>query len=342
MGKSETKSFLISAGKQIGKQYLKRTINQAMKSYGSGRSRSKKRQRVRLRFRRPSRKALRRARAANRSRRNRMDIKKMKCFINARTAVHVHRQRRSGRVLSNPGMTNIVDVQTAGSKASIEASFNNLRYFDPATNALVVGDPFSGTYSRDICLSIVRKLLVRNNYQVPVHVQVWSCRPKDASQDSALSLYTSGLVDQNNPSSTSPLVYVSDSKDLTCTWNIKCVVNRTLQPGQSATASANDKRFDYQISVNDENTVAFQKKQGGHNFLIRVTGILGHDNAGAAQYGIIPAGVDYLFDAVYRVEYDAGKDLQDYSVDDTSASTFTSAGVVSQKPLADNQGYSLS
>lgn len=311
-------------------------------TYGVGQMFKNKRPRyVKLKKRTKKRVVLSRVRAANRSRRNRMDIKKMKCFINSRTAIHIRRQRRAGSLTCGVNAANYTDINTAGNKLSIEGAFQSLRYFNPATNSLETKDASVGTYSRDLCLSIQRKLTVRNNYQVPVRVQVWTCRPKDATSDTALSLLDTGLADQNNPANRSPLVYVTDSKDLTNVWNVKACINRYLLPGQSAVCHANDKRFDYQISTADEHTVAFQKKQGGHNFLLRVSGIVGHDTL-TAQCSLVSAGVDWLFDATYRIEYDAGKDLHDYSLDDNLPTSFANSGVVSQHPVADNQGYSVS
>lgn len=283
----------------------------------------------------------RRQRMYNRSRRDRKDMKKIKCFINSRTAVHIHRVRRVGTLQSAVKSNNMNLYGTAGSLTAHENALANLRYYDPGANVLVTQSAVAGTYTRDICMSITRKMMVKNNYQVPVHVQIWSCTPKDATSVDTLAAWQGGLTDQNNPLNTSPLVYVSDSQDLKNIWNIKCVVDRHLQPGQVAVGRGNTKRFDYTIGTNDAHTLPYQKKQGGHNFLVRVSGVVAHDLGGLAQYGIAPAGIDYIIDASYTIEYDAGKDLHDYSLDDTSTAAFTGGDGISQRPVADNQSFSV-
>lgn len=285
----------------------------------------------------------RRQREWNRSNQNRRDMKKVKCFINQRTAVHIHRHRRVGSVKVNSVNNSAYQEFTCvGSLGGIETAAANLRYFDSGTNALVVANPASGTYSRDMCLTIHRKLVVRNNYQVPCHVQVWSCFPKDATSDSVANLYVSGLTDQMiTPAASSPLIHLTDSKDVTNVWKCKAVVNRKLMPGQMATGIANNKRFDYTISTNDEQNLAYQKKQGGHIFFVRVVGEVQHDSGGLAEVALGRGGVDWICTATVRFEYDAGKNLHEISLDDNSATGFTTSGVLSAPTVADNQAYEI-
>lgn len=335
--KQEAKRLLVSEGIKA----ISRGIRSGIK--GGPRTRSRVRRsafpRVKLESLRDMRRYNRAEKRRNLSRQNRMDIKKMKCFINSRTAVHVHRVRRAEFTSSNVKEQARRSIETLGNLTSIEGALGNLRYFDPSSNTMVPLSAVSGTYSRDLCIQISRKLVVKNNYHVPCHVQVWSCTPKDATGVDVETAFTGGLVDQGNPSNSSPLVYISDSHDLKNIWKINCLVDRFLQPGQSAVARANTKRFDYTIATNDVHTAAYQKKQGGHTFLLRVVGTLGHDSGGTGEEGIMEGGVDWLFDGVLTAEYDAGKDVHDYSIDDTSTSAFTNIGRASSKPIAGQQGY---
>lgn len=280
-----------------------------------------------------------RVRARNRSRRDRMDMKKVKCFINSRTALHTRRVRRSGTLSSLVNKAAYASDSTLGTLVSVEGSTASLRYFDPATNTIVTQSPGVGTYQRDICMSIHRKLKVRNNYQVPCHVQIWSCVPKDATSLSALSCFNSGMADQGNPDTASPRIYFTDSMDLKNIYNIQCLVNRRLMPGQEATAVSVAKRFDYTYAANDVHNLTYQKKQGGHNFVIRIVGEISHDTV-QAEVSHNAAGIDWIFDGVVRIEYDAGKNLTDYSLDDNTPNAFTNSGVLTNRPIADNQGYS--
>lgn len=321
------------------RHYGKRLANQAFR-YATG-SGKRKRLRARRLFGKRALYKVSRVKAANRSRRNRMDMKKVKCFINARTATHVRRERGCTRIKCLDRQALVSEIVSGGNLTSIEAAAGNLRYFDANTNTLVTKNPMTGTYSRDICMSIVRRLTLRNNYQVPCKLQVWSCIPKDATSVTAHSAWLSGLVDQGGISSTSPLAYISDSRDLTDMYSIKKMVGKTLMPGQSAFVRQICPKFDYTISTNDHHVLEYQKRQGGHIFLIRVTGVIAHDSGGVAECLTTAAGVDVLIDITYKFEYDAGKNLEDYSIDDNTAASFTTSGVLSSRPVVDNQTYSV-
>lgn len=297
---------------------------------------------TRTKTRRKTRKRRRKRKRTTKKKKTRF-TKKVKCFIKQHTAVHIHRHRRSGRVLiSTVGQSNYQEFTCTGSLNGIESAAANLRYFDPGTNALVVADPTSGTYQRELCISITRRVQIRNNYQVPVYVQLWNCYPKDATSQSVASMFSSGLSDQMiTPNTVSPLMQLTDSLDLKNVWNCKMVVNRRLMPGQLAVGYGNNKMFEYTISTNDVHTLQYQKKQGGHIFFLRIVGEIQHDSGGLNEVGVGTAGVDWMCDAVVRFEYDAGKNLHEFSLDDTSASSFTGGGILSNNPVVDNQSYSV-
>lgn len=273
--------------------------------------------------------------------RNRRDIKKMKCFINNRTAEHTYRVRRTGTVRAGVNAVASEEISTLGHVPSIEGSAANLRYFDPATNALVTKDAASGTYSRDACLTIIRKLFVKNNYQVPCKVEVWTCRPKDATDVTPEVAFASGLADQGGASVTSPLMSYTDSRDLTNIWDISCCTKKVLNPGESTFCRVVDDRFDWTFHTNDADTAYYKKNQGGHVFVLRVYGTLGHDTAVSTEIGRMEGGIDWEFSGTVKWEYDAGKDLEDYSINDLGATAFTNSGVQSLKPISDNQSYSI-
>lgn len=261
-------------------------------------------------------------------------------FMKQQNATHIHRQRMSGYQNVDARHCAYEEVTCGGTKADIETAMSNLRFFDAGVNGLVVANPAVGTYHRDIRLSIFRKLMLRNNYQIPCMVKVYSCHPKVATQKSAYSLYVSGLADQGAPDVNSPLVHLSDSQDLKDVWNVKLVKAAKLMPGAELKVNDMKKLFKYEISTNDEHGIAYDPKQGGHVWIIRVCGVLAHDSVVAGEVKQCNAAVDWMCDVTYKFEYDAGKDLHDVSVNDaTGGSVFTNVGLVSQL-VTDNQAFS--
>jgi hypothetical protein len=349
----ERKSHIVQFGKQVAYGMVKGGIKRYFNAKNSGRGgnrRGRKRRRTattRKQSMYRSKAVAHRAQVAYQtSKKNRMDMKQMKCFINQRTAIHIHRIRDTGSLVTS-GVNNQArhNITCGGGISKHEAAAANLRYWNPQTNTLVGADPTIGTYSRDLCISISRKLLCRNNYQVPCHIQIWNCIPKTSVDvgDTPNSLWQNGLTDQMaTPASNSPMMYISDVDDLKNLWQINCLVNRQIQPGQEVVATSVSERFDYTIATNDAHADEYQKRQGGHIFLMRITGVLQHDSGGVAEVALGRAGIDWMCDVTYKFEYDAGKDLHEYSIVDNSATGFTTAGVLSARPVVDNQSYSVS
>lgn len=260
-------------------------------------------------------------------------------FMEQEQAIHIHRQRNTSRVTSSVNSITFAAYAEGGSIAHLEAAMASLRYFDPGTNALVTAAPTTGTYHRDIIASVTNKILIRNNYQVPCKLRLYACRPKDDTSISATTAFSNGLTDQGNPSATSPLVFLTDSSQFNELWKIDQSKMVVLQPGQECIHSYHIKEFDYDFALGDSHSLSYQSKYNGFNYVIRLEGILGHDTA-IDEQGTLQAAVDVQIDSTYKFRYDAGKDLEDYSVTDNS-DTFTNAGVVSNKPVSDNQQYSV-
>ena len=165
-----------------------------------------------------------------------------------------------------------------------------MRYFNPATNALVTADPSVGTFHNDITVeTVVYQCLARNNYQVPVNLRIYACVPRHDTQISTKSYFDAGLLDQGNPSGTSPLVYPSDSQILMEQWKFVKSVKKVLNPGQSCEVSYAIKRFEYDFSQADHHNDPYQTKYNGFNWLFRLEGVLGHDTS-VDEQGTLPSG----------------------------------------------------
>lgn len=292
-------------------------------------SRSLKRRRYSMR--RGGRQRLRRYKGRLTQKKIKKKLRAVCQFMQQQNATHIHRQRETGWQNVDARHCAYKEIHCGGNKNQIESAMTNLRYFDAGINGLVSADPATGTYHRDIRLSIYRSLLVRNNYLIPCDVKIYNCRPRVATQKTAHDLFLTGIADQGNPGVNSPLVHLTDSKDATDVWNCKLVCKKRLYPGGECKVTDFQKLFKYEISTNDEHSVAYDPKQGGHVWIIRVCGVIAHDTLVPGEVKSGQAAVDYICDTTYKFEYDAGKDLHDVSVNDPSGATiFTNTGVASQ------------
>lgn len=252
-------------------------------------------------------------------------------------ATHIHRVRSTFNL--DASVNSMVLNSTPYTIAALESAMANLRYFNPATNALVTADPSTGTYNRELHVKeVVYKITARNNYQVPCRLTLYGCRPKVDTNTNPATYFQNGLADQGNPSNTSPLVHLTDSLEFKDGWKIEKSKNYVLQPGEEVSMYSSIKSFDYDFSFADTHASSFQPKLNGFAWVQRVEGILGHDTV-ADEQGFLQASCDFALEVKYVFDYDAGKDLYDISISD-GASTFSNAGVVSNKPVSDNQQYS--
>jgi len=135
------------------------------------------------------------------------------------------------------------------------------------------------------------------------------------------------------------MVYLTDSPQFQELWSVGKSMSKTLQSGQECTMVHTCKKFNYNPSVSDSHTSNFQKSFDGSYLVVRVEGVLGHDTS-ADEQGTLQAGVDVQIDTTWKVLYPAGADIKYIFVADDSSS-FTNGGVCANKPLSDNQGYTV-
>lgn len=227
--------------------------------------------------------------------------------------------------------------------ANIEAAAANARFFDPATpGTLVTASLVTGTYGSKFRLSARCSITIKNNYQVPCIVHVGMVAPRFATSTSPNQAYTNGLTDQGNPTSGSPMLHWSDSKQFTDTYKITRKIKKILlMPGAQRTFVHKQASFLYDPSYFDTNTETYQSKARSRLWIYRCQGVPGHDTAVSTEQGILPSGIDVYAADVYTIHYNSGgATLHTIVLSEGAATAFTNAGVVSQI-VADNQSYSI-
>jgi len=270
------------------------------------------------------------------------DVRQLKQEQEREIAIHTAKYRDTGRVLSLANQCSYLSVSSSDA-GSYETILSQLRYYDPSSpSTLVNADGTTGTYDKNFNFTkIYAKMNVRNNYQVPCKVTIFVVKPKQTTSISPITAYTNGLSDVGNPTSTSPLLHLTDSPQFNDLWKIESSVKKVLQPGEELSLIHTQKKPSiYDPSLTDSQTQTYQTKFYCRQFVIRVEGILGHDTS-ADEQGTMLAGVDYQQNRRWEVHYDAGIPLNYLTQVDLSDS-FTNGGVCSQKPIPDNIAYSVS
>lgn len=268
-------------------------------------------------------------------------LKEIKQSLKSDQAVHTFRGRYTGRTTCAVNQSVFYGVPSIQA-STLETAMANLRYYDPAVpGTLVTANASTGTYTRQVHFKrLYNVLTIRNNYQIPVNVKVYSLAPRNDTSIAPETFFSNGLTDQGAAlSATSPILYPTDIDMFNANWRILKSKSRLLLPGREFSISYSFGPFDYDPSNYDSHSLSFQRKFGAHYFGIRLEGVLGHDTV-ADEQTTMQCAIDWMLNKKHVITYDAGVNLNDYYTDNSADASFTNGGVTSQV-VVDNQAYSL-
>ncbi len=257
-------------------------------------------------------------------------VRKIERAVKTDTALHTVRVVKSSRLNAPQNQSGLLN-QTGNDISEVESALSNLRYYDPSNpTVLQVADFTSGTFSKEILVKAASSSIdIRNNYRIPCECRVYICEPKSDTSLTPTTTFTNGMADQGNPLTTSINAFPTDSEQFNAIWRVKKVVKRTLKGGDQFSVSHNSGSFIYDPSVADSHALNFQSAYKPVVFLVRVQGIISHDDAAVGNQGTNEAAVDVLRRIKYVFQYDAGTSLNDFTYDDT-LNTMAAGAVITQ------------
>lgn len=243
--------------------------------------------------------------------------------------------RTAGYNQTNHSSCDIVNM------AAFEAVLGQLRFFNPAVpGTLTTADGSTGTYYREYLFkSIVSTHTVKNNYQIPCKVTLYYCCPRTDTNIGPITAFTDGITDTSNASSTSLFIGLKDSDEFRDLWRVAKQKTKLLLPGRQFSLTHSIKNMLYSPATYDSHAVSYQTRFKCFYVICRVEGIPAHDSA-ANEVGYTNGGVDVVWKTNYKVQYDAGGDINYLYVSENQDS-FTNGPLVSSMPVADNINYSV-
>ena len=138
-------------------------------------------------------------------------VRELSRLTESEMGTHIYKQRRKASCVAS---VNSTDYGAYGGWdiTTLETALSNLRYFDSSTGTLVNVAGATGTFQKEFFFKyLYSKVYARNNYQVPCEVTLYIVCPKDDTGIKPDTAFTNGLSDVGNPSSTSTLLYPTDS-----------------------------------------------------------------------------------------------------------------------------------
>lgn len=254
----------------------------------------------------------------------------------------VYRNWAGQQIITTAGASayNSFSVNDAG---FIELALAQLRFFDPAVpGTIVTGNGATGTYERRFGIKSSCILEIKNNYQIPVNLEVHEFRANSDTTQTPYTYANTLLNDNSNAGASAllnPLINVKDARGLGEMWKSMNTKYLTLLPGETCTMSASIPAIEYDPSEFDNHAMDYQVDWFSTSYLVGVTGTIGHDVTTSSEIGFTQAGVDCVFKRQASIRYNAGGPAlyQTFILNTTTAT----ADIVSQV-VVDNQTYSTS
>lgn len=267
-------------------------------------------------------------------------VKNLQIMSKADQGELIYRERDASLLKCNVNEQNASDI-LGWSTSTLESVLANCKFFNPAVpGTLTTADLSTGTYQRDIHFaSAFSRLRVRNNYQVPVRVDIYCCLVKDDTNITPRNAWNNGLADMSSLTYTSPMTFPTDSHQFTDIYKIHMTSKKLLAPGQEHSVKYTAPKFIYDPSLVDSHGLTYLKQFKCHGYIVKVEGVLGHDTS-AGEAGNLQAGVDIEIYRSFKVHYSAGAQIRILATSD-GFDAFTNGGVITSKPVADNIGYSV-
>lgn len=257
-------------------------------------------------------------------------------------STYKYRDSSSNALLSNINQQKVTTWGNPCYYTSLNTFLSAVPFFDPASpGTLSTTDMTSGTYGKAIHIaSATSSIELRNNYQVPSHTTVYLCTIKTDTNLSAHGAWSASVMDESNLVGVEDLdQYPTDYSLVTNLWKLKRVFKGVINPGESQHFSHSVKDICYDPSDTQSQTDVYQRRYKSFQYLVITKGVIGHDT-GLDQQGLLQSGLDLQGTNTLVLKYDANgakidrvKAVNDYI-------NFTTGGVVSNKPISDNQAYS--
>lgn len=156
------------------------------------------------------------------------------------------------------------------------------------------------------------RVKMRNNGLKPVRVRVYWYSVKQSTGDTPVSLMTPGLSDVGASTSTSTLYYPTENKLISQFYKLEDTSKFELKCGDSVESYFSRKNLNYEPDYDD--TASAREYMKGKTFicLIRIQGVVCHDQSSPTNVGFADAELDTILEGVYKTSYEGSGSLTRY------------------------------
>lgn len=279
--------------------------------------------------------------------RNSRHIKRIKNRLEIVDDLAHHTFRRIDNHILNSGAVGAKNYSQIdmNNLTQLQASLANLRYYNPGTpGTLVNADGTTGTYSKQYFFnSISGKITMRNNTTAEGNVVVYVVVPRHSTSNSAQQAFAAGFNDQAANATYAVnhvCAFPTDSEQFNKHWRIVKIKKRHLKIGERFTVTHHINKFKYNDAHADDENDSYQPKYKSFAFLVGIYGDLMHGGTAPHDANFQRFAVDCITECTYKITYDGGARLSDFSVSDLRTAT-AGAGKQAMKPDVGYRDYAL-
>lgn len=235
------------------------------------------------------------------------------------------------------------------SQVRIDQDLSRMPYFDPTVpNALTIAD--MSTITAFTCNVHVKKsiasLEIMNNYNIPMHIDVYLCTIKADTDKSPLEFITDDITDIGTDeagaalSLTDPLIYPADCPAANQMYKFQRIASYWHQQGQIRRFTCASYNMVYNYTIDESHDLEFTRRLKSKFILLRVYGPPAHDKLLAGTVGTGECRIDYILRRSNEYEYNGGMAMTRIEVTN-NLDTFLNASIVNSKPGAAQEELTL-
>lgn len=231
-----------------------------------------------------------------------------------------------------------------GTGTDFRSIMTGLRYWNVTTNTYdtVNIGASNGATNLDIHYQC-SKLEIKNNYQVPVRVNVYIAHTKVDTNLGSLDYLLADIPSYSNMTTKEQLgVYLTDSQLVRTNYNVKKMVTTILAPGESVKTNHTEKNcrnIDMEWLNATGGFYTYAKKLHSYEWIINIEGCPSHSSTIFSQVSNASAAVDIIYEDQMKCKYQGGSNSTYLRV--TDARDKSGIKLQSQQ-TCDNQAYSAS
>lgn len=239
-------------------------------------------------------------------------------LVRSDKSLHTKKYQESGVITCTAKDCEYIEI-VGSDLAQLEDAITGLRFFVPtAPNVPDVSSAQNMTQQAKWKIKEFHsKVTFRNNYNVGADVRVYLLTPKGdvLSAQNPIKMIEEGITDQKATASFDrydPAYYPTEFNMFNKSWKVQKSWKSRMEPGQELTVVHREMDHTYSPAIGDIKNSYYQARNKSFVWLVRIRGVICHDQQNPTNVSYGKAGVDWVHVRKKVVEYEGGASYNDH------------------------------